>query len=77
MRRSKVVLPQPEGPSAAGHLQIDPVENGRGAEALREARDSDMRGGVINQSLFQRSTQPPRCLAKNAQSGANSEAGSG
>ena len=63
---------------AAPDREIDAIEHGGRAEALRNGADDEMRRRLAHViSLLQRSTQPARFLAMKAQSGANSEAGSG
>ena len=76
--RSKVVLPQPEGPEqrhelALADAEIDAVQHRRGAEGFGRAGDVEKCRGRhgsphIAISRSQRLTQPPRSLATNAQS---------
>src|SRR4051812_5989204 len=83
--------PQQRGLAAAGRAQqrhqfaapdreVDTIEHRRGVKTFRDVADDEMRlvrCGAHVISFAQRSTQPARSLAKNAQSGANSDALSG
>ena len=64
---------------ARRHGEVDRIENRRSAEAFRQTGHGDMGGRDfdLRQIWFQRSTHPPRSLAKKAQSGANKSLGSG
>jgi hypothetical protein len=41
MMRSSVVLPQPEGPSAVGDMQLDAIQCDHRAESLSHLVDDD------------------------------------